>query len=139
MQDPIDTPEWHDDVVDQFRRTGGTVEPYGRILVLLHHYGAKSGAERVTPIVGIADSDQWLVAASRRGAPRNPSWFYNLLAHPDAEIETPDRGFVEVHATRLLGTERDDGWSRFTALSPVFAQYQAKTSRLIPVLRLKRR
>ena len=139
MSDPLDTPEWHDDVVDQFRRTGGTVEHYGRILVLLHHHGAKSGAERVTPIVGIADGDDWLIAASRRGAPKNPSWFYNVLGHPDVTIETPEEGTVEVVATQLLGTERDEGWSRFTNLSPVFAQYQAKTSRLIPVLRLTRR
>ncbi|HEY5222746.1 MAG TPA: nitroreductase/quinone reductase family protein [Microbacteriaceae bacterium] len=136
---PIDTPEWHDDTVDQFRMTGGTVEYYGRVLVLLHHHGARSGAERVTPIVGIPDGDDWLVAASRRGAPKNPAWFYNVLTHPDVEIETPDDGTVGVLATRLLGAERDAAWSRFTSLSPVFAQYQAKTSRLIPLLRLTRR
>lgn len=136
---PIDTPEWHKDVVDQFRRTGGTVQYYGRALVLLHHRGARSGVERVTPIVGIPDGDDWLVAASRRGATENPAWFWNVLAHSNVQIETPDNGTVGVHATRLVGAERDAAWSRFTTLSPVFAEYQAKTSRLIPVLRLTRR
>ena len=139
MTDPADTREWHEDVVAQFRRTGGTVEYYGRVLVLLHHRGARSGVERVTPIVGIPDDEGWLVAASRRGAPDNPAWYYNVLAHPDVRIETPDDGIVAVHASRLLGAERDAAWRRFTSLSPVFEQYQAKTNRLIPLLRLGRR
>jgi deazaflavin-dependent oxidoreductase (nitroreductase family) len=136
---PLDTPEWHDDTVEQFRANGGTVQYYGRILVLLHHRGAHSGTERVTPVVGIADGDDWLVAASRRGAAENPAWFYNLLAHPDVKIETPDHGTVEILAIELTADARDEGWTRFTALSPVFAQYQAQTTRVIPVLRLTRR
>jgi hypothetical protein len=56
-----------------------------------------------------------------------------VLAHPDVEIETPDGGTIEVHATRLLSAERDEAWTRFTALPPVFAQYQAATGRLIPI------
>jgi deazaflavin-dependent oxidoreductase (nitroreductase family) len=136
---PIDTPQWHDDTVTEFRQNGGSVRYYGRVLVLLHHHGAQSGDERVTPIVGIPDGDDWLIAASRRGAPQNPVWFYNVLAHPDVEIETPADGTVQVHATRLFGAERDATWSRFTSLSPVFEEYKAKTSRVIPALRLTRR
>jgi deazaflavin-dependent oxidoreductase (nitroreductase family) len=136
---PVDSAEWHEDVVAQFRRTGGTVEYYGRALVLLHHRGAQTGTERVTPIVGIPEGDGWLIAASRRGHARNPAWLANLLAHPDVEIEAPDHGTVAVRATRLDGVERDQAWSRFTGLSPVFAEYQASTDRVIPVLRLTRR
>jgi deazaflavin-dependent oxidoreductase (nitroreductase family) len=136
---PPDTPEWHDEVVEEFRRRGGTVQYYGRALVLLHHRGVTSGAERVTPVVGIRSGDGWLIAASRRGHPDHPAWFFNVLAHPDLEIETPDDGIVAVRATRLQGEERDAAWLHFTALSPVFAEYQAKTPRLIPVLRLARR
>lgn len=136
---PLDTREWHDDTVEQFRSNGGTVQYYGRILVLLHHTGAQSGAERVTPVVGIADGDGWFVAASRRGAPQNPAWFFNVREYPDIEIETPDDGTLAVYATQLHGEERDAAWARFMSLSPVFEQYQAATTRLIPVLRLSRR
>jgi deazaflavin-dependent oxidoreductase (nitroreductase family) len=136
---PADTPEWHASVVEQFRASGGTADYYGRVLVLLHHRGARSGVDRVSPVVGVKDDDGWLVAASRRGAPANPSWFYNLLAHPEVEIETPDDGTVQVVASRLDGAERDEAWTRFTAISPVFVQYQAGIDRLIPILRLTRR
>jgi deazaflavin-dependent oxidoreductase (nitroreductase family) len=139
VSEPLDTPDWHDDVVSQFRRNGGTVEHYGRVLVLLHTRGARTGAERVTPIVGLPDGDGWLITASRRGHADNPAWLANLTAHPDAEIETPDDGTVAVRATRLTGDDRDRGWERFTRVSPLFEQYQAKTERLIPVLRLDRR
>lgn len=136
---PVDEPEWHEDVVEQFRRTGGTVQYYGRALVLLHHRGVRSGTERVTPIVGIPDGQSWLIAASRRGHAHNPGWYFNVLAQPDVEIEAPDQGTVPVRATRLEGTEREHAWSRFIAMSPVFSEYQASTDRLIPVLRLTRR
>ncbi|AYG05247.1 nitroreductase/quinone reductase family protein [Gryllotalpicola protaetiae] len=139
MAEPQDTPEWHAHVIEQFRRTGGTTEHYGRALVLLHHRGARTRAERITPIVGIPDGDGWLAAASWRGAAVSPAWFRNVLAHPDVELETPDDGTVAVRATQLTGVERDAAWARFTALSPLFAQYQARTTRLIPLLRLSRR
>jgi len=134
---------WNDEIIAEFRRTGGSVESrgFGRRLVLLHHRGAKSGTERVTPVMAIrTDDDTWLIAASKAGAPENPHWFHNLLAHPDIEIETPDDGVVAVHADRLEGAERDEGWRRFTALpGGGFASYETKTSRTIPVLRLRRR
>jgi deazaflavin-dependent oxidoreductase (nitroreductase family) len=139
MNEPLDTPEWHAHVVDEFRRNGGVVEHYGRVLVLLHHRGARTGAERVTPIVGIPDGHGWLAAASWRGAAHSPAWFYNVLAHPDAAIETPGAGTVAVRASQLHGAERERAWALFTSLSPLFAQYQARTERLIPLLRLSRR
>ncbi len=137
-QPPADAPEWHEAVIDQFRADGGTTDYYGRGLVLLHHRGARSGVERVTPIVGIKDGDGWLVAASRRGHTSNPAWMHNLLEHPEAVIETPDDGTVDVTARRLDGAERDDAWSKFTRISPVFEQYQSQSDRLIPILRLLR-
>ena len=126
-------------IIDQFRANGGTVGNFGDNLVLLHHIGARSGVERVTPVMAIRDGeDTWLVAASKAGAPENPAWFHNLLAHPDVDIETPD-GVVPVHVTRLHGEERDTAWARFTAASPGFAAYEQKTDRVIPVLALRRR
>ncbi len=129
-------------VIDEFRANGGdvTIAGFGRSLVLLHHTGAKSGVERVTPVMALPahDGDGWLIAASKAGAPDNPAWYHNLLAHPDITIETPD-GEVAVHADDLTGAERDAAWARFTAASEGFRQYEERTSRRIPVLALRRR
>jgi deazaflavin-dependent oxidoreductase (nitroreductase family) len=131
--------DWNQHIIDEFRANGGTVEHFGDSLVLLHHIGARTGVERIAPVVAIRDgADAWLVAASKAGAPENPAWFHNLLAHPDIDIETPD-GVVSVHVTRLEGEERDAAWARFTAASPGFAAYEEKTDRVIPVLMLRRR
>ncbi|MCK0116721.1 nitroreductase family deazaflavin-dependent oxidoreductase [Isoptericola sp. S6320L] len=134
--------DWNQQIIEEFRRHGGTVTTmgFGRRLVLLHSRGARSGAERVNPLAAIRESDDaWLVAASAGGADRHPAWYRNVLAHPDVEIETPDDGTVAVHATDLAGAERDAGWARFTEMSEGFARYEAKTSRTIPVVRLTRR
>ena len=96
--------DWNQQIIDEFRANGGDVRTngFGKGLVLLHHRGAKTGAERVSPVAGIrVDPDTWLAAASKGGAPDNPAWFHNLLAHPDVEIETPDDGIVPVRATQL--------------------------------------
>ena len=135
--------DYNQTVIDTFRSQGGAVPNFGRALVLLHHTGARSGVERVSPVAAIPDGDAWLIAASKAGAPDNPAWFHNLVAHPDAEIEIPDDEAgvttVPVTARRLEGDERDAAWRRFTAMSAGFAEYERKTSRIIPVLRLERR
>ena len=132
---------WNEQIIAEFRANGGNVSSrgFGRSLVLLHHIGAKSGTERIAPVMGIhTDADTWLIAASKAGAPENPSWYYNLLAHPDVRIETPDDAVVPVHAQELTGADRDTAWARFTARSPGFRQYEQKTTRTIPVLALRR-
>lgn len=128
-------------IVDEFRANGGTVETagFGRSLVLVHHLGATSGMERVAPVLGIPTEHGWLIAASKGGAPENPAWYRNLLAHPDVVIETPDDGEVAVQAVELTGADRDAGWARFLERSPAFAQYEQRTERTIPVLELRRR
>ncbi|AYF97358.1 nitroreductase family deazaflavin-dependent oxidoreductase [Protaetiibacter intestinalis] len=128
-------------IVDEFRSNAGTVETagFGRSLVLLHHLGAKSGVERVTPVLGIPSERGWLIAASKGGSPENPAWFHNLHAHPDVVIETPDEGEVAVTAVELQGAERDAAWARFLARGPAFAQYEQRTARTIPVVELRRR
>ena len=134
--------DWNQQIIDEFRANGGDVRTmgFGRGLVLLHHRGARTGVERISPLAGIrVDEDTWLLAASKGGAPENPAWFYNLLAHPDVEIETPDDGTVPVHATQLVGDERDAGWARFTARSEGFRSYEQRTARTIPVVQLTRR
>lgn len=141
----VSTPGYDDmnrRIIEEFRSTGGTVtsRPFGRSLVLVHHVGAKSGTERVNPVMHIRqDVDTWLIAASKAGMPENPAWYHNLLAHPDTVIETPDDGIVPVHVVDLKGEERDAAWARFTAISPGFRSYEQRTTRTIPVLALKRR
>ena len=131
---------WNEQIIAEFRANGGEVGRFGRALVLVHHVGAKSGAERIAPVMGIrADADTWLIAASKAGAPSHPGWYHNLLAHPDTVIETPDDGTVAVHAVALGGSERDAAWARFTAVSPGFSQYEERTTRTIPVVELRRR
>ena len=134
--------DWNTNIIEEFRTNGGTVQTggFGRGLVLLHHRGAKTGQERVTPVAAIhSDDDSWLIAASKAGADTNPAWFHNLLAHPDTRIETPDDGTVDVHVEQLLGDARDEAWGRFKERSSGFASYEAKTTRVIPVLVLRRR
>ena len=131
---------WDDQVIAEFRSNNGTVARFGRHLVLIHHIGAKTGAERVAPARAIrVDRDSWLVAASKGGAPDNPRWYYNLVANPDVRIETPDDGTVAVHAEVLRGAERDEAWERFKEASAGFRDYERKTSRIIPVVVLRRR
>lgn len=134
--------DWNDQIIEEFRANGGTVETagFGRTLVLVHHVGAKTGTERVTPLRAISVGDHtWLLAASNAGAPDNPDWYYNLLANRDVSIETPDHGTVEVRAEELTGEARDAGWKRFTDESEAFAGYQEKAARTIPVIALTRR
>ncbi|MGA0566795.1 nitroreductase/quinone reductase family protein [Rathayibacter sp. KR2-224] len=135
-----DRNDYNKPIIDEFRANGGTVSHFGRGLVLLHHVGAKSGVERVTPVAAWKTGpDAWLIAASKAGAPENPAWYHNLLAHPDVVIETPDDGEVAVRATSLQGEERDAAWRDFTARNPGFLDYEQKTTRTIPVVRLTRR
>jgi deazaflavin-dependent oxidoreductase (nitroreductase family) len=134
--------DWNQQIIDEFRAHGGTVATmgFGRSLVLLHHLGARSGTERVTPLAAIrGDGGTWLVAASKAGAPDNPDWFHNVRAHPEVSIETPDDGVVDVRARVLEGEERDAAWRRFTERSEGFRAYQEKTTRVIPVIELSPR
>lgn len=134
--------DWNQSIIDEFRSNGGTVRTmgFGRGLVLLHHVGARTGTPRVSPLATVRDGeDVWLVAASKAGAPDNPDWFHNLRTHPETEIETPDDGTVPVTARVLPPEERDAAWARFTAMSEGFRSYEQKTTRVIPVVELRRR
>lgn len=132
--------DYNDRIIAEFRANDGEVAHFGRDLVLVHHVGAKSGIERVSPLMGIrVDDDTWLIAASKAGAPSHPAWYHNLLAHPEVLIETADAGTVAVRARELIGAERDEAWTRFTTRSKSFADYEARTTRVIPVIALERR
>jgi deazaflavin-dependent oxidoreductase (nitroreductase family) len=130
--------DWNTQIIEEFRANDGTVTTmgFGRSLVLVHNLGARSGDERINPVMNILEEDgSRLIAASAAGADKHPAWYHNLLAHPDVTIETPE-GTEEVHVTDLQGAERDAAWERFKQTSDGFRAYEAKTSRVIPVLRL---
>lgn len=133
--------EWNQPIIEEFRATGGTVTArgYGRNLVLVHTMGAKSGEPRIAPVLAIRESpDSWIIAAAKGGAPENPAWYHNLRAHPDVDIEAPDEGTVPVHVDELAGQERARAMALFAPFGGLDG-IQAKTTRVIPVLRLTRR
>jgi deazaflavin-dependent oxidoreductase (nitroreductase family) len=134
--------EFNDRVIAQFRDNGGRVGGWGDRLVLVHHRGARTGREYVNPAMSLRDDGDWLVVGSAMGAPEDPKWVANLRAHPDVEIEVVLEGriaTVPVTATELDGAERERAWRRVIAAVPAFATYQAKASRTMPVIRLRRR
>jgi len=127
-------------IIEEFRTNGGKVggQFEGALLLLLHSTGAKTGRERVSPVMYQALDDGWAVFASKAGAPTNPDWFHNLVGHPDATIEG-GTDTVEVAARVAADDERDRIWSKQKADYPGFADYESKTDRTIPVVVLTRR
>lgn len=123
--------------IEEFRanhgRLGGNFE--GAPVLLLHSIGAKSGEERVSPMMYLADGDRYLVFASAAGADRNPAWYWNLAAHPDVSVEVGDRQ-LDVRAVELTGADRDAKYAEQAKRYPGFADYQRKTTRIIPVFSL---
>jgi deazaflavin-dependent oxidoreductase (nitroreductase family) len=131
--------DFNSSIIEEFRANGGKVGgPFkGAPLLLLTSTGAKSGATRVNPMMYLDDGNRLYVFASKQGAPTNPDWYHNLLAHPQATVEVGDERF-DVTASALTGAERDEIYQRQAALYPGFAEYQEKTTRTIPVVALER-
>ena len=128
------------DVIAEFRANAGKVGgPFeGRPMLLLTTTGARSGQSRTSPLVYTTDADRLVVIASKGGAPTNPDWYHNLVAHPHVELQDGpvkrDYTAREVH-----GEERAIWWERAVAAWPDYANYQTKTSRQIPVFVLSPR
>ncbi|WP_300018898.1 nitroreductase family deazaflavin-dependent oxidoreductase [Pseudonocardia sp.] len=132
--------DWNTKIIEEFRanegRVGGPFE--GDPMILIHHVGARSGTERVTPLVSFPQDDgRIVIIASKAGAPTNPDWYHNLKAHPEIEVEVGTETFP-VRVTEAEGAEREEIWSRVVAAKPGFGEYQEKTTRTIPVLVLSR-
>ena len=106
--------------------------------LVLTTVGRKTGAERATPVGWFPGPDgSWLIVASAGGAARNPAWYYNIAAHPDkVQIEVEGGRKVAVVAEQLHGAERAEAWELIVATAPRFGQYQQKTDRELPVIRL---
>ena len=130
---------WNDKIIEEFRSNGGRVGGNfeGAPLLLLHSTGAKSGRERVSPMMYRKVGDAWAVFASKAGADSNPDWYYNLLANPRARIEVGTQTF-DVTARTTSDEEREPIWSAQKADYTGFAGYEQKTSRQIPVVILEK-
>lgn len=131
--------DWNQKIIDEFRANGGRVGGGfdGAPLLLLHTDGARSGLERVNPMMYQDLGDGRLaVFASKAGADTNPDWYHNIVAHPDvrAEIGTETRAF---RARTAEPAEREPIWTRQKSDFPGFADYESKTDRVIPVVILE--
>jgi deazaflavin-dependent oxidoreductase (nitroreductase family) len=134
-----DTPDINGRIIDEFRANGGSVagSADGAVFLLLHHKGVRTGVERVSPLAYQPVADGWAVFAAHAGAPKNPDWYHNIVAHPETVIEI-GRETVPVRARVARGEEREMIWGRQTAFYPRFARYEKQAGREIPVVILER-
>lgn len=125
---------WARDQVDAYEKSGGTEGTVlnGRPVIILTSVGARTGKVRKTPLMRVEHDGQYAVVASLGGAPRHPLWYYNLTANPHVELQD---GPVkkDYQAREVHGAERDTWWERAVAAFPDYADYQTKTTRVIPV------
>jgi len=133
------TNDFNSKIIAEFRENEGKVgAPFeGSPLLILTTKRAKSGQAREKPLMYLPDGDRMFVFASKAGGPTNPDWYHNLVANPGASVEVGAET-VSVKATVLTGEERDTIYARQAAVYPQFAEYQAKTTRIIPVVALDR-
>ena len=127
-------------LITDFRANSGQVTsgPFaGRPVLLLTTRGAKSGQPRLAPVVYSRDGDNYVIVASKGGAPTHPAWYHNLLANPVVTVEVGRETF-EGRARVTEGAERDRLFAQRVAANPNFAEYQKKTTRVIPVVVLER-
>ncbi len=135
-----DVRDFNAKLIDEYRATGGKPSgPFeGAPLLLLTTTGAKSGQPRTSPVVYAKDGDDLVIFGSYAGADRHPAWYHNLVANPQVSVEVGDESF-EADAVVTEGEERDRLFAAQVAAMPPFAEYEKKTSRVIPVVRLRRR
>ena len=129
--------DWNQQIIKEFRANGGKVGgPFaGSTLVLLHTVGAKSGKEHVTPVMSFSFEGELYVVASKAGAPTNPAWYHNMLANPVVTVELGTETF-RATAVSVPEPQRSQLYSKVVAQAPGFGEYQSKTERVIPVVRL---
>jgi deazaflavin-dependent oxidoreductase (nitroreductase family) len=132
--------DFNQKLIAEFRANGGKVggEFAGRPLLLLTTIGAKSGQPRISPLAYVTDGDRIVIIASKGGAPTNPDWYYNLLANPTVTVELGTERFQAQATVVTDSQEHDRLYAKMVERLPGFAEYQQKTSRIIPVITLER-
>lgn len=131
--------QWNTQIINEFRANNGdvTTNGFGESLILVHHVGARTGMLRINPLRAVYDGNgTWWVVASKQGAPTNPDWYYNLRANPGSRIELPAGRSIATTAEILSGADRAHAWQEFTAVNPIFLQYQEETTRVFPIVAL---
>ena len=133
----MSTADFNTQVINEFRENDGQVGGMfeSMPLLLLHHKGARSGADRVSPLAYLEDNGRYAIFASKGGAPEHPNWYHNVLAHPDTRIEIGGET-IEVVASEAHGEERDRIYNAQAARVPQFGDYEKNTTRKIPVVLL---
>lgn len=132
--------DWNIQVIEEFRandgRVGGQFD--GAPLLLLHTVGAKTGHARVNPMMYLDLDGRRFVFASKAGADTDPDWFRNLVAHPEVNVEVGTETYT-AQAKPVDRAERDRIYAEQARRYPGFAEYEAKTTRVIPVVELARK
>ena len=129
--------DWVRNQVEEYEASGGaranTLLDTGLPIIIVTTTGAQSGAARKTPLMRVEHDGDYALVASMGGAPKHPVWYHNLLAHPDeVRIQDGPQPF-EVVIREVSGDEKATWWERAVAAYPPYAEYQAKTDRVIPV------
>jgi deazaflavin-dependent oxidoreductase (nitroreductase family) len=121
-----------------YRATGGKL--FGRMgkspIMLLNTVGRKTGRKRTSPLLYVMDGEDFVIIASKGGAPTHPAWYLNLKANPDATVEVGDRK-VRVRAEEVDSEEKVRLWQKMVEMYPTYDDYQRKTKREIPLLILR--
>ena len=140
----VPSPEkWVRDQVELYERTGGregnTLADRGIPVVVFSTRGAKSGAVRKNPLMRVEHDGAYAMVASQGGAPKHPTWYFNLKAHPDQVTVQDGPEPWDGVAREVTGEEKAQWWARAVAVYPDYADYQARTEREIPVFVVERR
>jgi len=131
--------DWNTRIIEEFRANDGRVggQFAGAPVLLLTTTGAKTGRRYTNPVMYLPDGDRVVVFASKGGAPTNPDWYHNLVAHSRVTVELGTEQY-EANAAVITGEARNQLYARQAELYPGFAEYEAKTARTIPVIALQR-
>src|SRR2546430_14130759 len=134
--------DWNEATIQEFHsKAGKGVGPFGDQLMLLTTVGARSGEERISPVMYHRDGERFVVVASKGGAPDNPAWYHNLKANPVATVEVGAKTGTEtfqVRAREVKGKDTQRRYAERVAIAPGFGEYERQTSRKIPVMILER-
>jgi deazaflavin-dependent oxidoreductase (nitroreductase family) len=135
--------QWVRDQVTEYESSGGaranTLRDTGLPIIIFTTRGNRSGKVRKTPVMRVEHDGEYALVASKGGAPENPVWYYNLLAHPDDVILQDGPEPIDVEVRQVSGDERAQWWDRAVQAYPSYADYQVKTAREIPVFVARRK
>ena len=139
MSEANEMNEMNKRVIEEFRANDGKVGGFfeNATLLLLHTTGAKSGQERINPLMYIEDGGRYVIIASAGGAQNHPDWYYNVVADPEVGVEMGAESF-QARAAVTEEPQRTELYAAVSARYPNFIEYQENTDRVIPVITLQR-